>query len=305
MKYFLIKRFLELIPVCLILASLTFFTIRLAPGGPFDSEKAFSPEVLKNLDTYYGLQDSLGQQYLRFLKQLLKGDLGPSLVYPSYKVSELIAERLPCSLELGFLSFLFACILGGAVGFVASAKPHSLWDRGLMGLTTLGICLPSYLLAPILLLVFGIKLQWLNASGWDTWQDKLLPVLTLGLLHASYIARILRGSMMEISILPYIRAAYAKGLSPQRVLGIHTLKNALQPLIAYLAPSLATLITGSFVVENIFRVPGLGYFFVQGTFSRDYTLVMGVVLFYGLLLLIMSAVADILLAWVNPRIRLN
>ncbi len=305
MKYFLIKRFFELIPVCLILASLTFFTIRLAPGGPFDSEKSFPPEILKNLDSYYGLDGSLGQQYLRFLQQLCKGDLGPSLVYPNYSVSELIAKRLPSSLELGLLSFLFSSILGGTAGLIASIKPASLWDRCIMGLTTLGICLPSYLLAPILLLIFGVKLQWLNASGWETWEDKLLPVLTLGLFHAAYIARILRGSMLEVSAQPYIQAAYAKGLSKKRILGIHVLKNALQPVIAYLAPTVATLITGSFVVETIFRVPGLGYFFVQGTFNRDYTLVMGVVLFYGFLLLLMSALADLLLAWVNPKIRLN
>lgn len=305
MKYFLIKRFLECIPVCFILASLTFFTIRLAPGGPFDSEKSFPPEVLKQLESHYGLEDSLGQQYVRFLKQLCKGDLGPSLVYPSYRVSELIAQRLPASLELGLLSFLVSSILGGLAGFIASIKPSSLWDRSIMGLSTLGICLPSYLLAPMLLLIFGVKLQWLNASGWDTWEDKLLPVLTLGLFHAAYIARILRGSMLEVAAQPYIQAAYAKGLAKKRVLGIHVLKNALQPVIAYLAPTVATLITGSFVVETIFRVPGLGYFFVQGTFNRDYTLVMGVVLFYGCLLLLMSALADTLLAWINPKIRLN
>ncbi len=305
MKYFLIKRLFELVPVCLILASLTFFTIRLAPGGPFDSEKSFPTEILKNLDSYYGLDKSLGQQYLRFLQQLCTGDLGPSLVYPNYSVSELIAKRLPSSLELGLLSFLLSSTLGGMAGFIASIKPSSLWDRCMMGLATLGICLPSYLLAPILLLVFGIKLQWLNASGWETWEDKLLPVLTLGLFHAAYIARILRGSMLEVAAQPYIQAAYAKGLSKKRILGVHVLKNALQPVIAYLAPTVATLITGSFVVETIFRVPGLGYFFVQGTFNRDYTLVMGVVLFYGFLLLLMSALADILLAWVNPKIRIN
>lgn len=305
MKYFLIKRFLELIPVCFILASLTFFTIRLAPGGPFDSEKSFPPEVLKNLDSYYGLEASLGQQYLHFLQKLCKGDLGPSLVYPSYSVSELIAKRISSSLELGLLSFLCSGMLGGLAGFIASIKPGSLLDRSIMGFTTLGICLPSYVLAPLLLLIFGVKLQWLNASGWETWEDKLLPVLTLGLFHAAYIARILRGSMVEVSAQPYIQAAYAKGLSKRRILGLHVLKNALQPVIAYLAPTVATLITGSFVVETIFRVPGLGYFFVQGTFNRDYTLVMGVVLFYGLLLLLMSALADILLAWVNPKIRLN
>lgn len=300
---FFFKRLLEIVPVLWVIATLTFFMVRLAPGGPFDEEKNYTHSVQAQVCTYYGLDQPLYLQYGIFLKKIIQGDLGPSLKYPGYSVNELIKDRLFVSLELGGWAFLLAIVLGIAMGIGGGIYTDSFGDYITTGFCILGICLPSFVLGPILIYVCAIKLQLLNATGWACWQDRILPTITLSFFYAAYIGRLTRSSMIEVKYQPYIRTAFAKGLSVWRVYAVHALKNALCPVIVYTGPTLAALVSGSFVVETLFHIPGLGQFFVIGTFNRDYTLIMGVVLLYGFLLTLLNTLSDIVLAWVNPKIR--
>jgi oligopeptide transport system permease protein len=300
---YIVRRLFEFIPVVFLIVTLTFFMVRMAPGGPFDAERAVSPEVLLNLEKAYNLDGSLGEQYVRFWKGLVRGDLGPSFKKPSRTVAEWIRYRFPTSLELGFYAIIIAAGIGLLAGIVASLKPNSWSDYAPMSFAMVGICIPNFVLGPLLVLVFSLWLGWLPVSGWDEPADKILPSITLGATYAAYIARLSRGGMLEVLSQDFIRTARAKGLSEWRVVVRHGLRGGLQPVVAFMGPATAGLLTGSFVVETIFQVPGLGSEFVESAFSRDYTMIMGVVLFYATLILFLNLLVDVVQAWMDPRLR--
>lgn len=309
MLSFIARRLLQMIPVLLIVATLTFFMIRLAPGGPFDAEKSVTPEIQKNLESYYhmvnadGSKRNLGLQLLDYFGNLLKGDLGPSFKYPNRSVNELIGESFPISAELGFWAILIALVLGLSAGIIASLRPNSASDYVASSLAMMGICVPTFVLGPLLVLIFALKLGWARVSGWDDWIDRILPALTLGGVYAAYIARLTRGGMLEILSQDFIRTARAKGASPLRVILKHSMRGGLLPVVSYLGPAVAGLITGSFVVEVIFQIPGLGRYFVNAAFNRDYTMVLGAVLFYAALIIVFNLLVDIVVVWMNPRLK--
>ncbi|GIX30581.1 MAG: ABC transporter [Porticoccaceae bacterium] len=301
---FVLSRLLQAVPVLLLVVTATFFLVRLAPGGPFDAERAVPPEVLRALEATYRLDRPIWEQYLAYLGDLLRGELGPSYRYPGRSVEELIAAGLPASAELGFWALLVAVGLGVAAGVVAALRPNSWQDHLPMAAAMVGICVPSFLLGPILVLVFGIWLEWLPVSGWgDLPGDKILPSLTLGAGYAAYIARLARGGMLEVLSEDYIRTARAKGLPEAVVIAKHALRGGLAPVVAFLGPAFAGLLTGSFVVETIFQIPGLGRFFVQAAFNRDYTMIMGTTIFYATLIVAFNLLSDLVAVWLNPRLR--
>ena len=299
------KIFFETIPTLLVIVTITFFMVRLAPGGPFSQEKNVPPQILKNLNEHYGLNDPLPVQYFEYLKQLVKGNLGPSFKYPNRTVSELIGDAFPVSLELGFYALLFAMVVGLPAGIFAALNHNTVGDYVPMALAMVGICVPTFVLGPLLGLEFAIKLGWFNVSGWALPGDRVLPAITLGSPVAAYIARLCRGGMLEILNQDFIRTARAKGLTETRVVFRHALKGGLIPVISFLGPAVAGLITGSIIVETIFHIPGLGRFFVNSAFNRDYTMLQGTVLFYATLIILFNTFVDIMLAWMNPRMRLN
>ncbi len=296
-------RLIEMIPVLWIIVTGVFFLVRVAPGGPFDADRVVSAEVLGTLNAYYHLDVPLHRQYLDYMARLVHGDLGPSFKNANWSVNELIALGFPVSLELGLYALAIALALGLLAGVLAALKPNTLWDYIPMSLATLGICVPAFVLGPVLLLVFALYLHWLPVAGWDGPSYKVLPSLTLGIVYAAYIARLTRGGMIEIMTQDFIRTARAKGLSETRVVLRHALRGGLRPVVSYLGPAAAGLLSGSFVVETIFHVPGLGRFFVQSAFNRDYTMIMGTVLFYAVLILLFNLIVDVVLAWLDPRIR--
>jgi oligopeptide transport system permease protein len=298
-----LKRLLESIPVFLAIATLTFFLIRLAPGGPFSGERELSPLVLEQLEAHYGMDRPILEQYGRFLWGLVQGDLGPSYAYPGWSVNELIREKIPVSLELGFYGLVIALVLGLSAGLIAAWRPHGWLDHSVMSLAMTGICLPTFVLGPLLLLVFALHLGWFNVSGWWLPGDRVLPSLTLGIYYAAFIARLSRGSLLEVRHQDFLRTARAKGLPEWRVMLVHSLRVGILPVVSCLGPAVAGLISGSFVVETVFNIPGLGRFFVNAAFNRDYTLVMGTVLFYSFLIIALNLVADLLLAALNPKLR--
>jgi oligopeptide transport system permease protein len=294
---------LETIPVLFMVATITFFMLRLTPGGPFDSEKKVSAEIERNLKAHYGLDKPLLVQYGIYLQRLLKGDLGPSFRSPGRSVNELIGAAFPVSVELGIYSLGIALMIGVTIGIVASLKANSWSDYLPSSLAMIGICLPTFVLGPLLVLLFAIHLEMFNATGWDTLRDRVLPSLTLGGHYAAYVARLTRGGMLEVLTQDYIRTARAKGASAQRVLFKHAMRGGLMPVISFLGPATAGLISGSFVIEKIFNIPGLGQHFVTSAFNRDYTMVMGTVLFYATLIIVLNMVVDILQVWLNPKLK--
>ena len=300
---FIFRRLLGMIPVLLIIITLVFFMIRLAPGGPFDRERTVSEDVLKNLNAYYHLDEPLYAQYFRYLGGLLKGDLGPSFKNAGYSVNELILLGFPVSLELGFYALLVALTLGLTAGVMASLKPNTIRDYAPMSFAMLGICVPNFVLGPLLVLVFGLWLRWLPVAWWEGPSYKILPALTLGASYAAYIARLSRGGMLEILSQDFIRTARAKGVPESAVVLRHALRGGIQPVVSFLGPAAAGLLSGSFVVETIFQIPGLGRFFIQAAFNRDYTMIMGTVLFYAVLILLFNLIVDIAQAWLDPRLR--
>ncbi|MEZ5569365.1 MAG: ABC transporter permease subunit [Halioglobus sp.] len=301
---FITFRLLQAIPVILAVVTVTFFLIRMAPGGPFDGEKAVIPEVRAALEAQYQLDKPLVEQYTAYLGDLLSGDLGPSFKYPGRSVNELIAAGLPVTAELGLYALLVAVVIGGLAGVIAALRPNTAQDYLPMSVAMLGICMPSFLLGPILLLVFGIYLDWLPVSGWgDIPGDKLLPAITLGSTYAAYVARLSRAGMLEVLHQDYIRTARAKGLPEWQVVTRHALRGGLIPVVAFLGPAFAGLLSGSFVVETIFQIPGLGRFYVQAAFNRDYTMILGTTVFLSTLIVVFNLLSDSLAAWMNPRLR--
>jgi len=301
---FIARRLLVFIPVMLVIVTLTFFFIRLAPGGPFDAgERRIAPEVLDALREHYNMNAPLIVQYYDFLVALAQGDLGPSIAQPGFSVNELIGKSFPVSLELGLYALAFALLLGLVAGVIASLKPNSLADYIPMSFAMFGICIPNFVLGPLLVLVFALWMGWMPVSGWDRAADKILPAITLGAAYAAYVARLSRGGMLEVLGQDYIRTARAKGLSEARVVLRHGLRGGIQPVVAYLGPAAAAMLTGSFVVEEIFDIPGLGSYFVDAASNRDYTMIMGTVLVYASLILLFNLCVDIVQAWLDPRLR--
>ena len=304
MLKFIVNRLLQAIPVLLVVITATFFLVRAAPGGPFSAEKAVPPEVLKALEAQYQLDLPVWQQYTHYLGDLLQGDFGPSFKYPGRSVNELIISGLPASAELGLYALLVAIIIGSLAGITASLRPNTAQDYLPMSAAMIGICMPSFLLGPLLVLIFGIWLEWLPVTGWgDIPGDKLLPALTMGSGYAAYIARLSRGGMLEVLSQDYIRTARAKGLPERVVILKHAIRGGMIPVVAFLGPAFAGLLSGSFVVETIFQIPGLGRFFVQAAFNRDYTMVMGSTVFFAMLIIIFNLLSDVVSVWINPRLR--
>ena len=302
---FIARRLLETIPVLLIIITATFFMIRFVPGGPFTSEKAVSPEIKANLEAHYGLDKPLYQQYFDYLGSLMKGDFGPSFKYPNRTVNEIIADKLPVSLELGLTSLAVALVLGITLGVVAAIKRNTWLDYVSSSIAMTGICIPTFVLGPLLVLVFAIHLGWFNASGWYTSYDRVLPAATLGLVYSAYVARLTRGGMLEILNQDYIRTARAKGASEFRVIFRHALRGGLLPVVSFLGPAIAGILTGSFVIETIFQIPGLGREFVNSAFNRDYTLVLGTVILYASLIIVLNLVVDVVQVWLNPKLKFD
>src|SRR4051812_4577828 len=300
---FITSRFLQSVLALFLVITATFFMIRFVPGGPFTAEKAVTKEILQNLEAHYGLNKPLHEQYLDYLGKLLHGDLGPSFKYPNRTVNEIIADKLPVSLELGFISLAIALGLGLTLGVLAAVKRNTWIDYLCSSVAMIGICVPTFVLGPLLVLGFAIHLGWFNASGWYTPIDRVLPCLTLGCVYAAYIARLTRGGMLEILNQDFIRTARAKGASEARIIFRHSLRGGLLPVVSFLGPAIAGILTGSFVIETIFQIPGLGREFVNSAFSRDYTLILGTVILYATLIVVCNLVVDVVQVWLNPRLK--
>lgn len=300
-----LTRFLGAIPTLFILITVAFFMIRAAPGGPFDSEKALPPEIEANLRAAYHLDEPLVQQFGRYVWNIARGDFGPSFQYKDYTVTELIAAGFPVSLRLGGSAMLLALLVGVTVGTIAALRQNSRTDHAVMAISMTGISIPNFVMAPLLILFFAVYLGWLPAGGIGDGglRYMLLPVISLALPQVAYIARLTRGSMIEVLRSNFVRTARAQGLPERTVILRHALKPALLPVVSYLGPATAAVITGSVVIEQIFGVPGLGRYFVQGALNRDYTLVMGVVVFYGALIILFNLFVDLVYAWLDPKVK--
>ncbi|MGP1458840.1 MAG: oligopeptide ABC transporter permease OppB [Treponema sp.] len=306
MVRFILRRLLSVIPTLFLIITFSFFIMKAAPGGPFSGERNLPPEVLANINKVYHLDEPLIKQYLRYLGDMLRGDFGPSFRYKDYSVNELIGNTLPNSLILGITSLCAALFFGILVGLISAVKQNSPADYTAMSVAVVGISVPLFVVGPVLMYIFAVKLKWLPTSGWITGRQGLktlvMPALALSLPYFAYIARLSRASILEVLRSDYIRTAYAKGLSYPAVLFKHALKGAMLPVISYLGPAFAGIITGSVVIEKIFLVPGLGTFFVQSSLNRDYTLIMGTVVMYSIILILMNFFVDILYAVIDPRI---
>jgi oligopeptide transport system permease protein len=305
MLRFVTSRLLQSLLALYLIVTATFFMLRFVPGGPFATEKAVPKEILRNLEAHYGLDRPLPRQYLAYLGSLVRGDLGPSFKYSTRTVNEILAEKLPVSLELGLWSLLVALLIGLSLGIVAAVR-HNTWaDYAATAAGTIGLSVPTFVIGPLSVLALAIHAGWFSASGWDLPSDRVLPALVLGLAYAAPISRLTRAGMLEILHQDFIRTARAKGASEARVVFKHALRGGLLPVVAYLGPATAGILTGSFVIETIFQIPGLGREFVTSAFNRDYTLVLGTVILYAALILALNLLADIAQAWMNPKVRLE
>ncbi len=302
---FAIRRVAMLVPTLFVIVTLSFLIIRLAPGGPFDTEQGLSPVVRANLDAAYGLDQPIATQYARYLRGLAHGDFGPSFKFRDTGVGELIAQGLPVSLTLGLCAILLAVLAGVPLGTLAALRRDRLVDHGVRTAAALGVALPSFVVGPVLALVFGLYLHWLPVAGWTGGEPQylVLPVITLALPVTAYVARLTRGSFVDVMRASFIRTARAKGIGELHVILRHGLQPALLPVVSYLGPATAFVVTGSLVVETVFGLPGTGRYLVQGAINRDYTLVMGMIIVYGTLTLLCNLIADLLYGWLDPRVR--
>ena len=303
MLRFAAKRLIGAIPTLFLIVTFSFFLMRIAPGGPFDRERIVPPEIEARLIHAYHLDDPLWKQYLRYLGDLLQGDFGPSLKYKDFTVTELIAEGFPVSMRLGGLAVLIALLVGVSTGTIAALRQNSSTDYTAMGLAMTGIIVPNFVMAPLLTLVFGLWLSWLPVGGWGGPIYMILPVIALSLYQIGFIARLTRGSMIEVLRTNYVRTARAKGLPEHVAISRHALKAAMLPVVSYLGPAIINTITGSVIIEQIFGIPGIGRYFVQAALNRDYTLVMGVTVFYGVLIILANLAVDLIYGLLDPRIR--
>jgi oligopeptide transport system permease protein len=300
-----LRRLLGAIPTLFVVMTISFFMMRLAPGGPFDRERMLAPAVEANIRKAYDLDQPLIVQYGIYLSKALRGDLGPSFKYQDYTVVELIASGFPVSFQIGITAIILALAIGGSLGVLAALRQNSLIDHGVMALAMIGIAIPNFVMAPLMTLIIGVYLKLLPAGGYGEggWRNLLLPTIALALPPVAYIARLTRASMIEVLRSNYVRTARAKGLPPRLVIGRHALRAAFLPVVSYLGPAIAGIITGSVVIETIFGIPGIGRYFVQGALNRDYTLVMGVVIFYGSLIILLNLVVDLVYGLLDPKVR--
>ena len=301
MLSFIIRRLLIILPMALLVVTVTWGLVRMAPGNFYDNEIALPAAVKANIIKKYGLDKEWYQQYGIMMWNIVRGDFGDSVRYEGQSVNEIIWRHLPYSATIGILAYLLALGIGLTAGIVASLKQNSAFDYVSRSLAMLGQSVPNFVIGPLLVLVFALKLEWVRVSGWDDWIDRILPSITLGVLYAAYIARLTRGGMLEILSQDFIRTARAKGASQLRVVMKHALRGGLVPVVSYLGPAVAGLVTGSFVVESIFQVPGLGRYFVNAAFNRDYTMVLGAVLFYASLIVLFNLLVDLVLVWMDPK----
>jgi oligopeptide transport system permease protein len=327
---FLFRRLLAIVPTLLVIVTLAFGLMHLAPGGPFDGERRLPDEVMRALEASYhldwpvfplhrelnpvtGARDGpwslapLGRwhetQYVHYLGNLLRGELGPSTRYPNTGVGELLLRGLPATFIVGMLALLLSLGLGLATGLLAGWRPNTGADYSAMALVMIGISVPSFVLAPLLVLVFSLWLGWLPVAGFGTWQQLIMPTVCLAALNTAYVARLSRGAMREIMPRDFIRAARALGYAEFDIVTLHALRGVLVPVVSFLGPAIAGVMTGSLVIETIFNLPGIGRHFVQAALNRDYTLVMGTIIFYSLLLLLANLLVDLAYAWLDPRVR--
>ena len=302
---FMVKRILEAIPTLLVLITISFFLMRFAPGNPFSSDRPLPPEVMANIEAKYDLDKPVYEQYTTYLTNVVSGDLGPSFKYKDFTVNELVSEALPVSAKIGFFAFLFALIAGVAIGTLAALKQNTWLDYVIMSTAMTGVVMPSFILAPILIYVFSIELQWLPAGGWQDGAMKfvILPMIGMALLYVATFARIMRGSMIEVLNANFIRTAKSKGLSLSCIIIRHALKPAMLPVVSYMGPAFVGIITGSVVIETIFGLPGIGKLFVNAAFNRDYSLVLGITILIGSLTILFNAIVDIMLAAIDPKIK--
>ncbi len=306
MTGFALRRLALLVPTLWLTVTLVFFFVRLAPGGPFDGDRAVPPEVLLALEAKYRLGDPLSRQYLDFLADLvLRGELGPSFKYPGRTVNELLGAGLPVSMQLGVLARAFALAVGVPLGVLGALRQNTWVDTLATSVAMLGISVPRFVLAPLLVLVFGLTLYWLPVARWETWRHAVLPVIAAGLPTAAYVARLTRGGMLELVRADFVRTARAKGLDERTIVVRHLLKGGLLPVVSFLGPGFSGLLVGSIVVETIFNIPGIGRYFVEAAQNRDYNIVMGVTIVYGALLMTLNAVVDVAYAWLDPRVRIE
>ncbi|BES69371.1 oligopeptide ABC transporter permease OppB [Marinobacter nanhaiticus D15-8W] len=305
MLRFVFKRLLESIPTLLLLITVSFVLMHAAPGSPFSAERNIPPEIMANIEAKYGLDQPLYIQYFNYLGDLLQGDLGPSFKYKDFTVNELVAESFPVSAEIGLWAFITAVVLGVLFGTIAALRQNTWMDYGVMSLAMTGVVIPSFVLAPLLILIFAVHYRWLPAGGWQggQWMFLILPVIAMAAHYVSSIARIMRGSMIEVMHSNFIRTARAKGLPARYIIWRHALRPALLPVISYLGPAFVGIITGSVVIETIFGLPGIGQLFVNGSLNRDYSMVLGITVLIGALTIAFNAIVDILYAYIDPKIR--
>jgi len=327
MTRFFISRLLQTLLALFVIVTATFFMSRFAPGGPFTSEKAVTPEIEANMKAYYNLDKSLWWQYRDYMWNVmpktfrptllfpgggaidLKGglgmDFGPSFKYANRTVNEIIADKLPVSLLLGIPSLIIALGIGIPLGVIAALRRNTWIDYIASAFGMVGLAIPTFVIGPIFVLIFAIHLHWFNASGWDSLQDRVLPCLVLGISYAAPIVRLTRGGMLEVLNQDFIRTARAKGASETRIVTRHALRGGLLPVVSYLGPATANILTGSFVVETIFQIPGLGREFVNSAFNRDYFMILGTVILYAVLIMVLNLIVDVAQAWMNPKVRLE
>ncbi|MBA5778185.1 oligopeptide ABC transporter permease OppB [Stappia sp. F7233] len=305
MARYILGRLLSAIPTLFLIVTISFFLIRIAPGGPFDLERPLEAKVMENLARIYQLDKPLWQQYLLYLKSLASGDFGPSFYFRDFTINELFAEGLPISIQLGSSALVLALIVGGAMGVLAALRQNRPADYSIMAAATIGVTIPNFVVAPLLTLLLGVWLGWLPVGGWNNGaaRNMILPIVTLALPQIAVVARLTRGSMIEALRSNHVRTARAYGLSGYSVVVVHALRGALLPVVSYLGPAAAALLTGSVVVETIFGIPGIGRYFVQGALNRDYTLVMGTVVVVAVFVIVFNLIVDLVYALLDPRVR--
>jgi oligopeptide transport system permease protein len=305
MLRFVLRRLLSAVPTIFIVVTISFFLIRFAPGGPFNVERALPPQIMANLLRAYQLDQPLWYQYVHYLWNVLHLDFGPSYIYRDFTVTQLIGQSLPYSLELGSFALIIAVFGGVAAGVVAALRQNGIVDYALMSLATVGLTVPNFVVGPVLSLIFAVILHWVSAGGWGngTFRDLILPVTALALPQLAIFARLTRGSMIEVLRADHIRTVRAYGLPPRVVVVVHALRGALLPVVTYLAPAAAAVLTGSVVIETVFSIPGIGRYFVTGALNRDYTLVMGTVVLIAVFIIVFNLIVDLLYAVLDPRVR--
>ncbi len=302
MRKFVTQRVIAMLITLFIVATITFFLAKTIPGGPFTKEKALPEAVLKNIEAKYHFNDPLWKQYADYMLNLIKGDLGPSFRYDALTVNDIVRKGFPVSALLGFVAILISLGLGLPAGIISAYKQNFWQDNFVMFFSIMGISIPNFILATLFMYIFGLKLHIFNTAGWGRWQDVILPAVTLAAYPTAYIARLMRSSMLDVLNQDYIKTARSKGLSEYRVMTIHALKNALIPVVTYLGPLIAAVFTGSFIVERLFFIPGLGRYYVTSIYDRDYTVILGTTIFYAAFLILANFAVDIIYAFIDPRI---